>query len=55
MGLHIPRLEIGKLVPELITRFDFELVGGPLAEWRHLNDWFVRQEGFRVRVLSRET
>ena len=42
------------MVPEVVLGFDFELAGGPGAEWRLLDDWLVRQEGFEVFVKARE-
>ena len=46
-------MELSKLIPELVLRFDFEMADGPAAEWTLLNDWFVRQKGFRVRLYER--
>ena len=41
-------------MPEIVLGFDFELVGGPGAEWQLQNEWLVRQEGFDVFVKARE-
>lgn len=46
-------LEISKLIPMLVLRYDFSLEGGPGKEWTLLNDWFVRQGEYRVRVSRR--
>ena len=53
LGKNISLLEIGKLIPMLVLEFDFELAGGSGAEWTLLNDWFVRQKDYRVRVSRR--
>ncbi|KUJ08628.1 cytochrome P450 [Mollisia scopiformis] len=54
IGKNISLLEIGKLIPQLVRRFDFQLVGcGDGEELRSLNRWFVKQQGFRGRVFLR--
>ena len=45
-------MEINKLIPELVTRFNFELED-PEREWTVHNDWFVRQSGVKFRVKMR--
>lgn len=37
----------------LVLKFNFEMAAGPEAEWTLLNDWFVRQKDYRVRVSRR--
>ncbi|PNS18763.1 Isotrichodermin C-15 hydroxylase [Sphaceloma murrayae] len=51
IGKNISLLEIGKVVPELVRRFDFELVR---QELRTENNWFVKQMDFEVRVKVRK-
>lgn len=46
-------MEMNKLIPELALRFDFEMAEKD-AEWTVYNDWFVKQEGFRVQVSKRQ-
>ena len=43
---------MSKLVPELVLRFDIEMAEKN-AEWTVYNDWFVKQEGFLVKVGKR--
>jgi hypothetical protein len=45
-------MEIGKLIPQLIRRFDFELVD-PEAEAKTQNVWFVKQLDIECRVRLR--
>ncbi|KAK6609525.1 cytochrome p450 pisatin [Botrytis cinerea] len=55
IGKNISLLELSKLIPQLVRRFDFELdadverTGGLYS----LNRWFVKQQNFRARVLRR--
>ncbi|KAF7898938.1 uncharacterized protein EAF01_008151 [Botrytis porri] len=55
IGKNISLLEINKLIPQLVRRFDFELDpdveknGGLVCE----NRWFVKQKNFRVKILGR--
>ena len=54
MGKNISLMEINKLLPELVMRFDFEFED-PKREWTVHNDWFTKQEDIKVRVRKRET
>ncbi|KAI0401531.1 cytochrome P450 [Xylaria palmicola] len=55
IGRHISTLEISKLIPRLIRDFDFELAdGGAEDSWTTQNRWFVKPQGFRVKVRRRE-
>lgn len=54
IGKNISLLEIGKVVPELVKRFDFELCR-PGREVRTENNWFVKQMDLEVRVRVRKT
>ncbi|KAJ5265325.1 hypothetical protein N7524_006343 [Penicillium chrysogenum] len=54
IGKNISLMEIGKLVPELVRRFDFELVDSK-APLETQNVWFVKQTNVECRVrLQRE-
>ncbi|KAF2668506.1 cytochrome P450 oxidoreductase [Microthyrium microscopicum] len=53
IGKNISLLEIYKLVPSLLRRFQLELVE-PEREWTTLNAWFVRQLDFNVKFLQRQ-
>ena len=53
LGKNIAVMQLNKVIPELVLNLDFELVGGPGAEWTLLNDWFVRQKDFRVKIATR--
>ena len=46
-------MEMNKLIPELGLRFDIEMAEKD-AKWTVYNDWFVKQEGFRVKVSKRQ-
>ncbi|KAK5112116.1 hypothetical protein LTR62_004459 [Meristemomyces frigidus] len=52
LGKNISLLEMGKLVPLVLRRFEFELVD-PGREWVLWDYWFVRQTGLRCRVKRR--
>ncbi|KAF7942565.1 uncharacterized protein EAE97_006019 [Botrytis byssoidea] len=53
IGKNISLLEMNKLIPQLVRRFDFELDadvernGGIVCK----NRWFVKQQNFRARIL----
>ena len=47
-------MEINKLLPEVVMRFDFEFEDSE-REWTVHNDWFVKQECIKVRVRKRKT
>ena len=54
IGKNISLIEISKLVPELVRRFDFKLANSlQTREWRSLNRWFVKQLDFEVVVSLR--
>jgi cytochrome P450 len=53
IGKNISLLEVYKLVPSFLRRFEIELVE-PGKEWKTVNSWFVRQEGFNVRFKLRK-
>lgn len=44
-------LEISKLVPQLVQKFDFEPAWGPIGD---LNRWFVKMKGLNTRVKHRQ-
>lgn len=51
IGKHISLLEIAKVIPELISRFEFvQEVPGKIE---NVNRWFVKQRKFRVLVEAR--
>ncbi|UPK95858.1 hypothetical protein LCI18_006793 [Fusarium solani-melongenae] len=53
IGKNISLLELYKLVPTILRRFELELVN-PETPWKLHNAWFVRQAGFNVRLKERE-
>jgi len=53
LGKHISILEMSKLIPQLVRRFDFELEQ-PEKQWTTENYWFVKPVDFRLRVKLRE-
>lgn len=52
LGKNISHLEMSKLVPQVMRRFDFELAD-PTEEWTLHDHWFVRQTGLICRVKRR--
>ncbi|KAK1063221.1 hypothetical protein LTR74_009652 [Friedmanniomyces endolithicus] len=53
LGRNISQLEISKLVPQVLRRFDFDLAE-PGREWTLHCYWFVRQTGLICRVKRRK-
>lgn len=55
IGKHISILEMSKLVPQLVRKFDFELGDGLKGDgsWRTDNKWFVKPENFEVKMRLR--
>lgn len=51
IGRNISLLEISKLVPQLLRKFDFVL--DESEELRSLNRMFVKQQKFRARIIAR--
>ena len=51
---NISLLDISKLVPMLVLEYGFWIAAGPWAGWSLLNDWFVRQKEYRVRISRRD-
>lgn len=49
-GLNVAILELSKMVPQLVRKFNFELVREPKVT----NHWFVFQSGFKVKVTARQ-
>ena len=58
IGKNISLLEIYKLVPAFLRRFEVEFESKEREkdgeQWRLHNAWFVAQRGFEVRVRERE-
>ena len=54
LGKNISFLEMSKLVPQVLRKFDFEL-SDPSKEWTLHDYWFVRQTGLICRVKRRHT
>ena len=52
LGRNIAMLELTKLVPALILRYDIELFE-PQKEWTVLSSFVVRQEGLSVTLSRR--
>ncbi|KAH7153461.1 cytochrome P450 [Dactylonectria macrodidyma] len=53
IGKNISLLEIYKVVPSLMRRFDIDF-HGPNKEWTIINAWFVKQTDFVVKFTRRE-
>ena len=52
LGRHVAMLELTKLIPALLMRYDMRL-NEPGKEWRVVNSWAVRQEGLDVLLSKR--
>lgn len=48
-GRHIAMLEMMKLIPELVRRYEFELLTSTLTYYSYI---FVRQREIQVRLIS---
>lgn len=53
IGKNISLLEIYKLVPSLLRRFDIDFKD-PQQEWELVNAWFVKQNNFWAKFKTRE-
>ncbi|KAM5358155.1 hypothetical protein ACJZ2D_015543 [Fusarium nematophilum] len=53
IGKNISLLEIYKVVPSLLRRFEIDFQD-PSKEWRIINAWFVKQADFNVRFSRRQ-
>ncbi|KAH8170821.1 cytochrome p450 domain-containing protein [Sarocladium implicatum] len=53
IGKNISLLEIYKVVPSLLRRFDIEF-DDPSREWTLVNAWFVKQLNFQTRFTRRQ-
>lgn len=53
MGRHVSMLEMCKLVPQVLRRYEFALAQ-PGREWEMRDFWFVQQSGLVVEVKRRE-
>ena len=53
LGRNIAMLELTKLVPALVLRYDMRL-SDPEKEWKVINAWAVRQEGLDVVLKRRD-
>jgi cytochrome P450 len=57
IGKHVSILEMSKLIPELVRRFDFALdpsLSAPDSNWTTRNYWFVQPVNFSVKVRRRD-
>ena len=54
IGKNLSLLEVGKLIPEVVRRFEFVLDDEVKdKEWRSVSRWFVKPENFCGRVVER--
>ncbi|KAK4188577.1 cytochrome P450 [Podospora australis] len=53
LGQHMALMQVYKVVATLAARYEIELVDKE-GEWKAANSWFVRFEGFIVRMRKRE-
>ena len=57
IGKHVSILEMSKLIPELVHRFDFTLdpsLAAPDSNWTTSNYWFVQPVNFSVKVRRQD-
>ena len=57
IGKNISLLEMTKLIPELLRRFDFELddeLKNDEKEWQWINYWLIRPVSLPIRISIRE-
>lgn len=54
IGKNISLMEMSKLIPQLVEKFDFQLAD-PKAELESENVWFVKQKNFMVKISERKT
>lgn len=54
MGRHLSAVEMAKLVPTLLMKFQFELVDAN-KDWEVVSGWFVRQTEMDVFIKPRES
>lgn len=52
LSKNVSLMEMNKLTPELVLRFDIEMAAKD-AEWTFYDDWFVKQEGFQMKISKR--
>ncbi|KAH8812763.1 putative cytochrome P450 pisatin demethylase [Xylogone sp. PMI_703] len=52
IGRHISLLEMNKLIPQIINRFEFEPIHKD-RKWKTENYWFVKPKDFIVRIKDR--
>jgi len=52
IGRHVSILEMSKLIPHIVRRFDFNLEH-PQQDWTCDNYWFVKPRNFTLRVQRR--
>ncbi|KIW11270.1 hypothetical protein PV08_10570 [Exophiala spinifera] len=52
IGRHISFLEMSKLIPQIVRKFDFELEH-PDRPWTTENNWFIKPTDFHVKVKVR--
>ncbi|KAL8400961.1 hypothetical protein RB594_001113 [Gaeumannomyces avenae] len=53
IGKNISLLEIYKVVPSLLRKFEIEF-HDPTQDWEIINSWFVKQNNFRTKFHRRE-
>ncbi|KAG4433830.1 hypothetical protein IFR05_010678 [Cadophora sp. M221] len=55
VGRNLSLLEVGKLIPEIVRRFEFVMDGGEVSGvgWKSISRWFVKPVEFEGRVSER--
>lgn len=53
IGRNISLLEMNKVIPVIVQRFDFEFCPEIREDWSVKNRWFVKPVNFRAAVIKR--
>ncbi|KAI5458779.1 cytochrome P450 [Mariannaea sp. PMI_226] len=53
IGKYMGLYQVYKILATLITLYEMELAN-PNKEWKVINSWFPRQEGFEIRIQKRQ-
>ena len=54
IGQHVSMLEMTKVVPEVMRKFDLKLVDGVERKWEVANYWFVIPKALQMKVSRRK-
>ncbi|KAI5367424.1 putative cytochrome P450 [Septoria linicola] len=52
IGRHTSTMDLTKVVPEMLRRFDLEWAGRPTEEWKVQGFWFAKPSGLQLRIWN---